>query len=281
LFQFECECSGKKRYISLEKLFEYEHNSRFHVSRETREQLILEIEGEEFHLSPMQSKILLNEAEELIESSRGKSIGDIEEQFIKLNGGVAEDAVREMFTDLKQFIFTEPRLPAEEKEFISTPVPVISTDNSLEEIVAEINRTAEYSEVSRLALYVFRQMELIDWLPFVKAAVERNPVCFNDLRDSDIKEVWSALASLPDDSIYGERRLALPDEVWNFRRGDGIEKAILLANIIMSRDPQAEVEIDIRNRKAMLVYNGSKYDFPSSKQLSKIIKIKNGSIETM
>ncbi len=39
LFQFECECSGKKRYISLEKMFEYEHTSKFNVSAETRAQL--------------------------------------------------------------------------------------------------------------------------------------------------------------------------------------------------------------------------------------------------
>ncbi|MDP3002166.1 MAG: hypothetical protein Q8N38_03445, partial [Bacteroidales bacterium] len=32
LFQYRCECSGKQRYISLEKLFEYEHTSKFNVS---------------------------------------------------------------------------------------------------------------------------------------------------------------------------------------------------------------------------------------------------------
>ncbi|MDM7920639.1 MAG: hypothetical protein QUS12_15980, partial [Methanosarcina sp.] len=256
MFQFECECSGKKRYISLEKLFEYEHNSRFHVSRDTRDQLILEIEGEEFHLSPIQGKILLNEAEELIERSRGKSIDEIEEQFIKLKGGVAEDSVREMFTDLRQFIHTEPRLPDMEKKFIHAHIPVISTENSREDIVAEILRTAGYSEVSGLTLYVYRQMNLIDWLPFVKAAIERNPVCINDLRDSSIDEIWSALTSLPGNSIYDDRRLAQPDEVWNFRRGDGIEKAFLLANVIMNRDVDAEIDIEIGNSKAVLGYKG-------------------------
>jgi hypothetical protein len=279
LFQFECECSGKKRYISLEKLFEYEHNSRFHVSRETREQLILEIEGEEFHLSPMQGKILLNEAEDIIGKSHGKRIDEIEEQFIKIKGGVAEYAVREMFTDLKRFIFTEPRLPDTEREFISTPVPAISTKNSREEIIEEILRTAGYSEVSRIALYVFRQMDQIDWLPYIKAAVERNPVCLNDLKNNNIDEIMSIVASLPGNSIYDDKRLALPDEVWNFRRGDGIEKAILSANVIMNRDAEAEVEIKIGSGKAVLGYNGRRYDFATSKQLSKIIKIRKGIIE--
>src|SRR4030042_1477092 len=74
LFQFECECSGKKRYISLEKMFEYEHTSKFNVSAETRAELIKEIEGDEFHLSPLPSKIMLNEVEKIIDENRGKSL---------------------------------------------------------------------------------------------------------------------------------------------------------------------------------------------------------------
>ena len=32
LFQYRCECSGNPRYIALEKMFEYEHNSKFNAS---------------------------------------------------------------------------------------------------------------------------------------------------------------------------------------------------------------------------------------------------------
>jgi hypothetical protein len=35
LFQYRCDCSGTVRYISLEKMFEYEHTSKFNVSTET------------------------------------------------------------------------------------------------------------------------------------------------------------------------------------------------------------------------------------------------------
>ena len=35
---------------------------------------------------------------------------------------------------------------------------------------------------------------------------------------------------LPNESIYdGPARLAQPDEVWNFRRGDGLERALTVA----------------------------------------------------
>ena len=42
--------------------------------------------------------------------------------------------------------------------------------------------------------------------------------------------------ALPILSIYdGPARLAQPDEVWNFRRGDGFEKALLVANVLRAR----------------------------------------------
>ena len=46
------------------------------------------------------------------------------------------------------------------------------------------------------------------------------------------QEVYNILHDMPDESIYEGKRLALPDEVWNFKRGDGIEKALLLADFI-------------------------------------------------
>ena len=49
------------------------------------------------------------------------------------------------------------------------------------------------------------------------------------------------LQILPDESIYDGNRLALPDEVWNFRRGDGIEKAFLLADFIIQKNPEASL----------------------------------------
>jgi hypothetical protein len=46
------------------------------------------------------------------------------------------------------------------------------------------------------------------------------------------------LEKLPNESIYVGTRLAQPDEVWNYRRGDGLERALLLANIWKARHPQ-------------------------------------------
>ena len=98
-----------------------------------------------------------------------------------------------------------------------------------------ITESAKNSELSQLTLYVYRMMDKIDWLPFVKAAVERNPVCFEDLEGKSIKEVFDILNAMPNESIYDGQRLAQPDEVWNFRRGDGIEKPFCLLIILFIR----------------------------------------------
>jgi len=273
LFQYESESSGKKRYISLEKMFEYEHTSKFSASADTRDLLIKEIEGDEFHLSPLQGKLLLNEVEEIIDKSRGKSLREIENQFVRLNNEISTDIIREMFNDLSVFISTDPKIPEDKKNFISTSVPHISVDDSREKIADRILSYAGKSETALLTLYVFRQMDKISWLPFVKAAIERNPVCFNELNGKSFQEVFDILNHLPDNSIYDDQRLALPDEVWNFRRGDGVEKALLLADYIHQKDNSSSLTIEIDNKKVLLTIKREKFNFRSHKSFRKSIEI--------
>jgi hypothetical protein len=274
LFQFECDCSGKKRYIPLEKMFEYEHTSRFKVSAETRAHLVKEIEGDEFHLSPLQGKIMLNEVEGLIESNRGKSLKEIENQFLKLSSHIPDETIHSMFRDLSDFIHTEPEIPDAAKNYLQSKVPVITTDDDRDRIIESVQKHAGNSELLRLTLYVYRQMDKIDWLPFIKAAIERNPVCLNDLGGMSILEVYEILTAMPDQSIYDGRRLALPDEVWNFRRGDGIEKALLLADFVVYKDSSSTVTIEAINNNIRFINNGNDLTFYSSKSFKKTIIIK-------
>jgi hypothetical protein len=126
-------------------------------------------------------------------------------------------------------------------------------------------------------MYVFRQMDMIDWIPFVKASIERNPVCFTDLNGKSFKEVYGILNDLTNESIYDGKRLALPDEVWNFRRGDGIEKAFLLADFIIGKYPDASLGIEIVNEKVILKYENEGYLFSSSKSFRKSVTISGNS----
>jgi hypothetical protein len=273
LFQYCCECSGKLRYIALDKLFEYEHTSKHNVSSESRASLVKEIEGDEFHLSPIQGKIMLNDIETLLDKNIGKNLKEVEFEFMKFASFIDEEIIHEMFKELKDFIFTDPEIPDIKKNFVSTGRFNISTDDSREKILNLITSQADKSEQALLTLYVYRQMDKIDWVPFIKAAVERNPVCFTDINGQSITEVYNLLVNLPDESIYDGKRLALPDEVWNFRRGDGIEKAFLLADFLLHKDGSQPVTIHIENKKVLLTSNGIGFHFVSHKNFKKSIQI--------
>jgi hypothetical protein len=274
LFQYRCDCSGTVRYISLEKMFEYEHTSKFSVSSETRGSLVKEIEGDDFHLSPIQWKIMLNDIESILDKHSGKSLKEIENEFIKKTGTEYEEIIKEMFEELNDFIFIDPKIPDNEKNFTVTSRLDIKIENSREEIINQIISQQENSETAQLALYVYREMDEIDWRPFIKAAIERNPVSFNDLNEKNNYEVYSLLKELPLESIYEGNRLAMPDEVWNFKRGDGIEKAFLLADFLLHNDKSSNVSIEIDNDKVLLSSEGHDFHFTSHKNLRKSIQIR-------
>ena len=274
LFQYRCECSGTVRYISLEKMFEYEHTSKFNVSSETRGSLVKEIEGDDFHLSPIQWKIMLNDIEDILDKHSGKSLEEIENEFIKKTGTEYEEVIQEMFKELSEFIFIDPKIPDPSKNFIGSERLRIKTEHSREEIIDMIYQNQVSSETALLALYVFRDMDKIDWRPYIKAAIERNPVSFTDLNEKTNYEVYSLLKELPVESIYTGNRLALPDEVWNFKRGDGIEKAFLLADFLLHKDKSATVSIRINNDEVLLSSGSHQFHFLSHKKLKKSIVIK-------
>jgi hypothetical protein len=274
LFQFECVCPGKKRYILLEKMFEYEHNSKFNASPETRAQLISEIDGDEFHMSPLPGKILLNDAEKIINDNIGNSLDVIEDIIIKANDHIPDEIIHEMFIDISAFISIDPRIPDATRNYIKTDVPLITTDDTRDEIIHKIVHHSGKSEVSLLAIYVSRLMDRISWIPFIKAALERNPVCFSELEGKSTEEVYKLLAEMTNHSIYDDNRLALPDEVWNFGRGDGMEKALLLADVIMQNDKSADVSILAENKKISLTYDKKNYHFESEKKFRKTILIR-------
>jgi hypothetical protein len=274
LFQYRCECSGTVRYISLEKMFEYEHTSKFNVSAESRGSLVKEIEGDDFHLSPIQWKIMLNDIEEILDKHSGKSLNEIEAEFIAKTGTEYEEIIIEMFKDLNDFIFIDPKIPDPSRNFKVTDRLQISNDHTREDIINIINEHQENSETARLTQYVYRDMDKIDWLPFIKAAIERNPVSFTDLNEKTNYEVYSLLKELPVESIYDGNRLALPDEVWNFKRGDGIEKALLLAAFLLHSDKTSTVTINIDNKEVLLSSGGHLFRFISHKHLKKSIEIR-------
>jgi hypothetical protein len=70
--------------------------------------------------------------------------------------------------------------------------------------------------------------------------------------------------------------MAQPDEVWNFGRGDGAEKAFLMADAIIHNDPAAEVSVTLDNGSALLECYGKAYNFVTTRGHNRKIRICRG-----
>ncbi|MBM3420008.1 MAG: hypothetical protein FJY11_02620 [Bacteroidetes bacterium] len=266
LFQYRDDYGTKSRYITLEKLFEYEHSSRYNVALESRANLVNEIDGDEFSVSPIGDRILINELEEILDRCTGKSPECILKEIRESIPDVERIIPVTMFVELKDFLRTEPWLPDQNaKRFVQNEYPSVETSDTRDSIERKIRESAPYSELSLLTLYVSRSMEFIDWRPFIKAAIERNPVAFENFSGMEIPEVFETISKLGNSSIYPGQRLAQPDEVWNFGRGDGVEKAFLLASWIRQADRTGEVKLSVAGSRVILTHRDSAFRFTSDK----------------
>jgi hypothetical protein len=132
---------------------------------------------------------------------------------------------------------------------------------------------SESNELALLSLYAFRQMDIIDWKPFVKTALERNPVSLIGLKGKSAEEAYQLISHLDNDSIYDAKRIAQPDEIWNFNRGDGVEKGFLLANYLYNELHESNLNLRIENDIVILETQQKKFTFVSSKELVKKVNI--------
>lgn len=274
LFQYRHVIHGVANYISLEKMFEYEHTSKFSVNAEMRDKLLDEIDGEEFSVNPINGKMLLNDMEEFLRVRQGRSLKDMEKDFFEQFHPEPERCSHRMFSEIKKFIITRPQLPDQDKKFITVAYPAINLTDTREQIISTVESSVSSSEISLLSLYAYRDMNHTNWLPFVKAAIERNPVCHGAFAGKDADHIYAFISAFDNESVYDSARMAQPDEVWNFHRGDGVEKAILMADALVSTDPSAEITIDVKKEKVELVSLDKTFLFNSSKGFNKKISIK-------
>jgi hypothetical protein len=151
--------------------------------------------------------------------------------------------------------------------FINTEVLKISNNLSREEIIHLIKEKAPDNETASLALYSYRDMENTGWRPFIKAAMERNPVSLEGLKGRTTDQVYHILSEMPDESIYEGQRLAQPDEVWNFGHGDGVEKAMLFANYLFNELRENKLHLIVDKAKVTLNTERRNYSFHSQKKL--------------
>jgi hypothetical protein len=264
-------CGNKPRYIEAEKVFAYEHSSKARVNDHTRNALLHEIEEDEFYPEPIAGRLVLSELEDFFRTTR--VILDEPDTIEKLKNFLHHACynVDQVIPDLKRFCRTVPRLPvAKEKNFVAQKPLDLNGVRSAEEARARILSQCAENDTCNLAFAAFRDLSHSPWKPFLKAALERNPVILNATKDLSLDECFQRLNALPGDSIYDDpRRMAQPDEVWNFSRGDGLEKAIAMANMARARVPEERIRFEKQGSTVTVMINrGGTYSFTSGKNLN-------------
>jgi len=267
-FQIKHNYNGKDRYIGVEKAYDYERTSSFKVNEETIDQLLSEIDEYDFYSEPLEGRIRLDKFNDYFKnnkinfhdkSSVDKLMEKLDCQHMRKN---------EILTSLFEFCNLEPRLPTKDKSFVKTDPIQIANDMDRENIISYLKSIRKSNAVADLAFYCFRDFSETDWQPFLKAAIERNPVSIKECENLNDDEVMKIIENFEDKSIYDGSRMAQPDEVWNYQRGDGLEKAICLANILKSRNPGININITIEKDHVDININEKKIVWPSLKGLT-------------
>lgn len=272
-FQFCRDCRGNPQFVKAEDLFNYEHLSPLRVADCSHKQMLDEVFDGEFSGEPFPNRI---QCEQFAEFMKRKKPDIRTEQGRKDMAGLLADYMphpEKLVVELYDFLHIEPKLPVGEKNYKPNEPIKISTQMSREEIIDYLSNLRKTNTIADLAFYAYRDMSSCDWKPFTKSAIERSPVSIEMTKEKTIEQCFQWLQSMPNESIYDGQRLSQPDEVANYKTGDGIEKAITLANIIHSREPQREISINI-NKDRVVVEAGKRFEFPSAKQFQKNILIK-------
>jgi len=271
-FQFCQQRRGESMFIWAEVLFHYEHGSNFRIADQTFDKLLDEVLSEDYSLHKAPNRLC---CEELMAFIRYEDINLMKNEdrarmgaYIKAFVPEAEAFVR----DLHSFHHLEPRLPGGEKRFLqSTPIQ-LSANQGRREIIDTLHRMRPDCPTADLAFYAFRDMDTCDWEPFIVAALERSPVSIEAAKRLSIPETYEMLIRMDGESIYDGNRLAQPDEVANFNTGDGVEKALFLANVLRGRISDLPMRLDIEMHDVLLRAD-REYRFSSDKHFNKSIAL--------
>ena len=230
--------NGVDRYLPLDQAFNFEQDSPYKVTDATRDKLMATIPVETFGASCKCCQVVLNDIEAFV-SDRAINLDDEEDlRALKVRIGDSCMKASDIVEQLVRFCHTRPRLPSlEGLNFDGSEPPVrLTTDMTREEILAYVEALRGRNTTADLAFYAWRDLSRTPSAPFILAAMERNPVSREGAAAWSEAELVARLAEWDSTSIYdGAARLAQPDEVWNFRRGDGFEKALLVANVLRGR----------------------------------------------
>ncbi len=276
-FQIKFIRHGKEQYLPIERAYAYEHGSPYKVSdNATRDKLLGQIDEYDYYTDPIEGRIQLNKLSDYLKNN---PISHFDEENMH---GLAEkidctgDMNRKMsvIEGLVDFVHLDPELPDIESKQFNGPGPIeIRPGMQREEIIQYLGGLRKSHTVADLAFYASRDLSVTDWQPFLKAAHDRNPVCIVKTKDFSDDDLIHTFETMANESIYDGTRIAQPDEVWNFQRGDGLERAIALANVWKSRYPNSAIELDATGSEVELNLGDRKLHFESGKGLLKQVSL--------
>ncbi|MEI6890625.1 MAG: hypothetical protein V5783_00505 [Pontiella sp.] len=274
-FQIKYLRHGKEQYLPIERAFAYEHGSPYKVSdNATRDKLLDQIDEYDFYTEPIEGRIQVNKLGDYLKNN---PISHYDEENLR---GLAEkiectqDMERKIsvIEGLVDFVHLEPELPEVENKTFTGPGPIcFEIGTSREDIIDYLAGLRNRHPIADLAFYANRDLAKTDWAPFLKAGLERNPVVIEQTADLSDDELIQTLKNLTQESIYDGSRVAQPDEVWNFQRGDGLELALALSNVWKSRHPDDTIELKVSGHEVVLQLGAQEIQFESTKGLEKQI----------
>ncbi len=271
-FQICRNCHGHAEFMKAEALYAYEHGSPYKIGDATHDKLLEEVSDEDFVHGEIPGRVRCDRFCEFLQcdkpdmqTAEGR---EAVRRFFEPTVPEADDLVER----LAGFLHIEPRLPPEPRRFLPAEPIRLSIDQSREEIIAYLQSRRQTDPTVDLAFYAYRDMTGCDWRPFVKAAVERSPVSLELVKDLPVERVYGLLQDMPAESIYDAQRLAQPDELANYRRGDGLEKAFFLANVLRHRNPEQKLLLAVEEGTVVL-HGAQEFRFASTKGLAKQVEI--------
>ncbi|MBN2588875.1 MAG: hypothetical protein JXA96_03360, partial [Sedimentisphaerales bacterium] len=277
-FQICRNCHNQPEFIEAEVLFHYEHGSNYRIADQTFDKLLEEVSEEDFRRSELPNRIRCDELSRFLEKKKPDLKKQEDRELLqKVIEKVIPDP-KKFVDELADFVYIKAKLPDPEKKYINSEPLKISPDQTREQIIDYLQAMRDKNTTADLAFYAYRDMKSCDWLPFIKAAIERSPVSIQMTEKMSLQEVYEWLGQMNNNSIYDSGRLAHPDEVANYKTGDGLEKAFFLANVIHKKAPERDIEIIIANEQVTLKAE-SEYKFTSTKKLEKQIIISSNSID--
>jgi hypothetical protein len=274
-FQIRHEFHGRPLYIPAERVFAYEHASSYKISDATRSKLLSEIDEDEFFAEPLGGRMMLNKFDDFFRKGGIDLSNEADRQRLATELDCQCGRAGDVIQRLAGFARLEPRLPDQgnPKRFETGSAIQLSAEMTREEVVSRLESIRSSHPVADLAFYAARDLSRTRWEPFLKAALERNPVSTGGCANWSDDALLARLDALPGESIYDATRVAQPDEVWNYGRGDGLEKAVCLANVWKARRPHDAVAIACDGARATVRAGALTAEWPSSKGLGLDIRL--------